>query len=298
MEPNTVLERLFVWRNLLEPSIRKHPKQLVLDGLSRYLAEFENHRYDDIDVPGQYLQMRDGNQDFVKIDKFDSLVQVIRRHGTATRRLVIRGTDGQLYPFAVQNPAGRHNRREERMLQLMRFLDMALKKGIDCRRRNLYFNVPAVIPIAGHVRLVADDPAQVTYEEILDRFCEQRGVSSEQVFLYFKEQILQALPNISSEAPRHNVELLNLRTDLFTNIIANVVPGTILAKVFCLKSSDTNTCVVYGSDDVVCIGALDLSPRLYSTAWDFALSKLRLFNRPSFPAQTWLLQKEYRGDPD
>lgn len=227
-DPNEVLGHLFMWRNKLEPNLRRHPRQLVLDGLSRFLAEFEYHRYDDIDVPGQYLLMRDGNQDFVKIDKFDALVPVVRRHGTSYRRLVIRGSDGQLYPFAVQNPAGRQTRREERVLQLLRFLDVALKRSLDCRRRNLYFNVPAVIPISAHVRLVADDPAHVTFEEILDRYCEQYGVASDQVFLHFKEQILAALPSISQEAPRMNVELLNLRTDLFTNIVANFVPDSIL----------------------------------------------------------------------
>jgi transformation/transcription domain-associated protein len=219
-----------MWRNKLEPSLKRHPRQLVLDGLSRFLAEFEYHRYDEIDVPGQYLLMRDGNQDFVKIDKFDALVPVVRRHGTSYRRLVIRGSDGQLYPFAVQNPAGRQTRREERVLQLLRFLDVALKRSLDGRRRNLYFNVPAVVPISAHVRLVADDPAHVTFEEIFEWFCEQRGVSCDQVFLYFKEQILSELPHISQEAPRMNVELLNLRTDLFTSIISTIVPSTILTK--------------------------------------------------------------------
>lgn len=175
--------------------------------------------------------MRDSNQDFVKIDKFDALVPIIRRHGTSYRRLVIRGSDGQLYPFAVQNPAGRQTRREERILQLLRFLDVAIKRNIGCRRRNLYINVPSVVPISAHVRLVADDPAHVTYEEILERHCEQLGTRSDQIFLNFKEQVLSALNSIGEENPKMNVELLNLRTDAFNGVIADAVPGNILANV-------------------------------------------------------------------
>lgn len=230
-EPNDVLEKLFCWRKKLEPALDKQPLKLSLDGLSRFLAEFEYHRYDDIDVPGQYLLMRDGNQDFVKIDKFDSMVGVIRRHGTSYRRLVIRGTDGQLHPFAVQNPAGRQTRREERILQLFRFLDVAIKRAIDCRRRNLYFNIPAVIPISSHVRIVSDDPAQTTYEEILERHFKRRGLCSEEVFLFYKEAVLSSMAYISDETPRNNVELLNLRTDLFMNICAKAVPDSVLKTV-------------------------------------------------------------------
>ena len=230
-DPSEVLEKLFCWRKKLEPILAKQSLKISLDGLSRFLAEFEYHRYDDIDVPGQYLLMRDGNQDFVRIEKFDSMVGVIRRHGTSYRRLIIRGTDGQLHPFAVQNPAGRQTRREERILQLFRFLDVAIKRSIDCRRRNLYFNIPAVVPISSHVRIVSDDPTQTTYEEVLDRHFKQKGISSEEIFLFYKEVMLSSMNFISDEAPRNNVELLNLRTDLFLSICAKAVPDVILTHV-------------------------------------------------------------------
>lgn len=232
LDANTVVEKLFLWRAKLEPSLKRHPKQLVLDGLSRFLAEFEYHRYDDIDVPGQYLQMRDGNQDFVKIDKFDAQVPVVRRHGTAYRRLIIRGSDGAVYPFAVQNPSGRQTRREERIFQLFRFLDVALRRGILARRRGLNFNVPAVVPISAHVRLLADDPSFVNFEEVLSRYCEANGVEScDEIFLNFRSQLQAALPLISPENPKVNVELLNIRTEIFSNIISSIVPGNILSNV-------------------------------------------------------------------
>lgn len=50
-----VVQRLREWRDKLEPIIRKVPRNLHLENFSRYLVEFEHQKYDDVEVPGQYL---------------------------------------------------------------------------------------------------------------------------------------------------------------------------------------------------------------------------------------------------
>lgn len=212
--------------------IKRQPRNLALDGLSRFLAEFEYHRYDDVDIPGQYLQMRDSNQEFIKIEKFEPTVTIVRRQGTSNRRLVIRGSDGNLYYFAVQNPAGRQTRREERMLQLFRFLDVSLKKSFDCRRRNLYLQVPPVVPISAHVRLVSDDPTYIPFQEIIDTFSDRNGVTSEEIFMYFREQVCAIVGNRQNDqTSKMHIDLLNIRTDIFSDICTSIVPSSILRKV-------------------------------------------------------------------
>ncbi len=292
-DADRVLTKLFLWRNKLEPNLQKHPRKLILDGLSRFLAEFEYHRYDDIDVPGQYLLMKDGNQDFVKIDKFEAVVPVVRRHGTSYRRLVVRGSDGELYPFAVQNPAGRQTRREERILQLLRLLDVAIKRNIDCRRRNLYFNVPAVVSISAHVRLVADDPTQVTFEEILDEYCAENGISSEEVFLYFKEQVLARMPpppapSTTGDGPKMNLDLLNLRTDLFADIVANVVPENILRRYMDHLTSCTSDRWIYRRDFIRQFGVTLFQNYVFSIGHRF-LHKCGFSRRTTASIQTDIL---------
>lgn len=287
-DPNKILDLLFAWRRQLEPQLSRNPRQLALDGLSRFLAEFEYHRYDDIDVPGQYFLMRDGNQDFAKIEKFDALVPVIRRHGVSYRRLVIRGSDGQLYPFAVQNPAGRQTRREERVLQLLRFLDVSLKRSLDCRRRNLYLNIPNVIPISSHVRLISDDPAHVTYEEILNRHCNLRGFSESSVYMCFKDRLLAAIPNISDEPPRNNVELLNLKTDLFESIQTSIVPSNILTEYMDGMTLFATERWVYRRDFIRQLGASLLQNYIFSIGHRF-LHKIGFSRRSTAAIQSEVL---------
>ncbi len=48
----TILQK---WRISLSHVISRCPTSYSLESLSRYLAEFEYQRYDEIEVPGQYL---------------------------------------------------------------------------------------------------------------------------------------------------------------------------------------------------------------------------------------------------
>jgi transformation/transcription domain-associated protein len=54
-----VVTRLSQWRDKLEPLVKKVPKSLHLENFSRYLVEFEHQKYDEVEVPGQYLLVRD-----------------------------------------------------------------------------------------------------------------------------------------------------------------------------------------------------------------------------------------------
>lgn len=57
------------------------PVVMNLENLSRYLVEFQRQRYEDLEIPGQYLQPRDAvdNKDFVRIDRFHPVVHTVRK---------------------------------------------------------------------------------------------------------------------------------------------------------------------------------------------------------------------------
>ena len=57
------------------------PVVMNLENLSRYLVEFQRQRYEDLEIPGQYLQPRDAvdNKDFVRIDRFHPVVHTDRK---------------------------------------------------------------------------------------------------------------------------------------------------------------------------------------------------------------------------
>ena len=89
-------------------------------------------------------------------------LDVVRGHGICYRRITIRGHDDSLHPFAIQYPAARHCRREERIIQLFRILSGVLSRRKESRKRGLTFNLPAAVPLAPHIRIVQDDPSDRT----------------------------------------------------------------------------------------------------------------------------------------
>lgn len=66
---------------------------------------------------------------YVKIARFMPRVQIVEKHNTSARRLVMRGHNGKLYSYLVMHDAGLGDtRREERVLQLLRMLNHYLTK--------------------------------------------------------------------------------------------------------------------------------------------------------------------------
>lgn len=51
------IRRLQVWRDKYEVILESRPRFQSLNGLSHYLAEFHHSKFDEIEVPGQYLEV-------------------------------------------------------------------------------------------------------------------------------------------------------------------------------------------------------------------------------------------------
>ena len=61
---------------------------------------------------------------YIRIARFMPRVDIVQKHGTAARRLHIRGHNGRVYPYLVVNDYSLSDaRREERVLQLLRMLN-------------------------------------------------------------------------------------------------------------------------------------------------------------------------------
>ncbi|KAJ3224028.1 hypothetical protein HK099_000354 [Clydaea vesicula] len=115
-----LVQRFREWRNKLETLLDNRPQKQRLEHFSHYLVEFEYQKFDQVEIPGQYLLLKDSNRDFIKIERFLPEVILVRNNQGMARRLTIKGHDGSLHPFSVQQPAFRQCRREERILQLLR----------------------------------------------------------------------------------------------------------------------------------------------------------------------------------
>ncbi|EER27620.1 Phosphatidylinositol 3- and 4-kinase family protein [Coccidioides posadasii C735 delta SOWgp] len=238
------IHKLRRWRDKFEEKLDRRPQFQFLEAYSPHLSEFKFQKFDEVEVPGQYLEHKDKNQDFVRIDRFLPNVDLVRGIGVCHRRLKIRGHDGSLHAFAVQHPAARHCRREERMLQLFRIFNCVLRKRKESRRRNIYFHLPLMVPLAPHIRLVQDDSSYISLQGIYEDHCRQTGMNKDEPMLYTMEKMRALAENkINVSRPLHGIrEVTNftnfqqrapdhsviLRTEIFSAIQQKWVPNTVL----------------------------------------------------------------------
>ena len=186
------IHNLRKWRDKFEEKLDRRSTPVPLESFAHYsphLSEFRYQKFDDVEVPGQYLQHKDKNQDFVRIDRFLPNVDLVRTIGASHRRLKIRGHDGSVHAFAVQHPAARHCRREERILQLFRQLNQTLASKKESRRRDLQFTLPLMVPLAPHIRIVQEDTTYITLQGIYEDHCRRNGIPKDEPVLYTMEKL-------------------------------------------------------------------------------------------------------------
>ena len=250
-----IIFKLGEWRARLQENLALLPKTIQLENYSRYLVEFEYQKYEDVEIPGQYLNLsKDSNNDFFMIDRFEPSVAIVKRHGSSFRRLGIRATDGKVYFWLVQNPAARHSRREERMVQLLRFLSTVLERRKETNRRNLTLSTPMIIPLSAHVRIVSDGACLESLEELLEGHLSRgptKQSSLEEIILWSRDELIKraesvtaSIPPVNSCAPlpvavaaaaaskRASPEMVNIKTDVFEEVSHTLVPPSILSTYY------------------------------------------------------------------
>ena len=223
------IQRLRKWRDKFEERLDHRQQWAALETYSTHLSEFRFLKFDDVEVPGQYLEHKDSSKDFVKIERFMPTVDLVRNIGLCHRRLTIRGQDGSLHPFAVQHPAARHCRREERISQLFRIFNTVLGKRKESRRRNLHFHLPLMVPIAPHIRLVQDDSSYISMQGVYEDHCRQTGMGKDEPVLFTMEKLRAMAENKQGRTPEQHAIM---RTEILTAIQERWVPNNVALKYF------------------------------------------------------------------
>lgn len=241
------IHKLRKWRDKFEEKLDLRDPVAHLESFSRHLNEFRYLKFDDVEVPGQYLQHKDKNQDFIRIDRFLPNVDLVRAIGMSHRRLKIRGHDGSIHPFAVQHPAARHCRREERILQLFRHLNQTLAKKKESRRRDLQFTVPLMIPLAPHIRIVQEDTSYITLQGIYEDHCRRNGMPKDEPVMFTMEKLkglidpkgnVSALSGKMYRSPIDHItqklpeQTTTARLEVFSAIQEKWVPHTVALEYF------------------------------------------------------------------
>ncbi|GJN92776.1 hypothetical protein Rhopal_005814-T1 [Rhodotorula paludigena] len=229
------VQRLQDWRDRYESMLNKKPKRASLEASSHWLVEFQYQKFDEIEVPGQYLQHEDNNNNFVRISHFANKYDVNRGGGVYYRRLTILGQDGSVHQFMIQIPTTRTSRREERIMQLFRMLNCTLANRKESRKRNLQFTVPIVVPFSPSVRIVENDASIVSLQEILESHCDSLGLRKEDPILAVTER-LRTLHR--QDPPLDQTEIWSARQEVLEEVACKMVPDDVLKK-YLIKSMDS-----------------------------------------------------------
>ncbi|WFD31947.1 transcription-associated protein 1 [Malassezia sp. CBS 17886] len=219
--------RLQRWRDRYEESLDRRPKRQHLEHCSHYLVEFQHQKFDDVEIPGQYLHLEDSNANFVRIARFLPEYGLLRSNGMCNRRITILSNKGSLHSFAVQLPSARYCRREERIFQLLRLLNTVLERKIQTRKRGLAFNVPTAVPISPQLRLLNYDESFVSMQDIYEAHCKEIGIGKDDPIVAWVEKMRSTWHGASHR--RTNVDFANLRMELMEEISVKMISDKILS---------------------------------------------------------------------
>ena len=202
------MQKLRKWRDKLAERLDRRPSTFHLDQVP-HLSGFRFVWFDEVEVPGQYLQHRDKNQDFIRIERFLPIVDLVRGVAACHRRIKIRGHDGSVHPFAIQHPAPRHSRREERILQLFRMFNATLAKKKESRRRNLQFHLPVMVPLSPQIRMIQDDASYISLQGIYDDYCRRNEMSKDEPTIFTMDKMRSITASKQDQFPNVRLESLN-----------------------------------------------------------------------------------------
>ncbi|KAJ2896719.1 transcription-associated protein 1 [Coemansia aciculifera] len=214
--------KLYQWQQMLRQAIKRRPTRLMLSLFSPFLVEFEQQKFEDVEVPGQYLQLSENSDDFVRIERFLPELSIVLRSNGVSRNLAIRGGDGSIVHFAVQHSTQRVHQQEERWVQLYRNLDAAGEQDCDTwEQHRLAFHLPTIVSLAPHIRLVQEQPNTFTLQDVYDSACARDGTAEIAPVLYFVRQMRTLVTQLPSADEANLV--------LFEQVCQRLVPATLLS---------------------------------------------------------------------
>ncbi|KAL6949991.1 hypothetical protein ACO0QE_000660 [Hanseniaspora vineae] len=221
------IKRLREWRNRLESKLDRAPKTQEIEKVFPHLSSFHHQKFEEIEIPGQYLLNKESNSHFIKIERFLPDVEFVRGSQNCFRCLSIRGDDGSLHTFAVQRPSLRHSRREERIFQLFRFFNETLTKNVETRRRNMKFTLPVAVPLSPQVRIMKYNKDFITLHEIYDKYCAKVGLDKDAIQDFSSAQLMAAH---DKDLPKP--DLVAVRVEIFSAIQSTFLPNTVVKDYF------------------------------------------------------------------
>ncbi|XP_030767739.1 transcription-associated protein 1 [Sitophilus oryzae] len=223
MRLHTLIFKLKKWVKILDNRSKMMLQSFLIEEKCRFLSNFTLQTAE-VELPGEFLLPKH-NHYFVRITRFMPRVDVVQKHNAVVRRLYIRGHNGKIYPYLVVNDSGLADaRREERVLQMLRMMNIFLGKQKETAKRFLHFTVPRVVAVSQQIRLVEDNPASISYLDIFKKGCTKlgkRGIEHDDPVQYYYER----LAAVQSRCVKASHQIYR---DIFKSVQDKMVPKTVL----------------------------------------------------------------------
>eukprot|EP00210_Caulerpa_lentillifera_P007000 g6694.t1 len=242
--PSTVGEltdRLKMWRNKLHRYLEdQSPSKLQL---YRERLNLQDLNLYGIEMPCQYSKNPELIPDHpVYLEKFSSEIEIVRRQGSATRRLALYDSEGRKTYFILQNSptSGQPVTPGERIHQLMKLLNRLLNKHHQCRSRFLSFFTPIFVPVWNRVRLVEEDPSFTTFLEAFEVNCAKYGKETDFYILHFKWKVYNGEGDFRRRCAQALLELSKVVSEnVFLFYMYKILPSAnclwVFKKQFCTQ---------------------------------------------------------------
>ncbi|PLW40616.1 hypothetical protein PCANC_13021 [Puccinia coronata f. sp. avenae] len=223
------VNKLQEWRLKYEQNIERKLRKSNLENASHWMIEFQYQKFDDVEIPGQYLKRfnDDNNAHFVRLVRFSTVYGYHRQKEHWFRRITMIGHDASQHSFVIQLPVPRSSRREERIMQLFRMLNCTLARRRESRTKDASFTIPAVIPFATNIRIMESNVAHCSLQEIFESYCQEAGISRDDPFIAYAER----LRTFGFESVE-DVDLITTKLEIGDEITTKLIPDTILKNFF------------------------------------------------------------------
>ncbi|KAG0146838.1 hypothetical protein CROQUDRAFT_656816 [Cronartium quercuum f. sp. fusiforme G11] len=221
----TYVHKLQEWRNKYEANIERKVRKSALENASHWMVEFQYQKFDEVEVPGQYVKRfrEDNNAHFIKIARFVTTYGVQRQKDQWYRRISLIGHDASKHTFIVQMPLPRASRREERIMQFFRMLNCPLSRKKQSRSRDVTFVVPVVVPFAANIRIMESDQALCSLQDIYETHCTEAGFARDDPIVAYVER----MRSLSFDGV-NGVDSIATKLEIADEISAKLIPDCLL----------------------------------------------------------------------
>ncbi|KAG0350003.1 hypothetical protein BG005_010446 [Podila minutissima] len=110
----------------------------------------------------------------------------------------------------------------EPVAALFRILSGILECKMESRKRNLFFHLPLIIPLAPQIRILQDDPSYASLHSIFEEHCNMIGIHKDDPIMYYTAKVKAGMDM------KKQAEMLNLKMEIADEIASKMIPETIL----------------------------------------------------------------------